>query len=370
MATTVVFEVAALADALTKAARVAPTRGDAFTKAAGIVLDVTSDEAIVMATDTLVRYSTWLTPESFEGEPASWRLPSRIFADVISKLKTTQTKTVKLVQEGGRLRLEHGRTRAQFNLIDMDEYPRWMPFSPDDMTEVEGLARAVSAVDWASADKGDPPLIGVLLTGQQAVASDRYKFASMPCQIDLEEPIVIPPAVITSILKPTMNVMIRVEGSQVYIMPDDFTQIALTAYGTPFPPVARVMNRSWPTMVKVNRHALIDMIELVMSMSGADRMPTVVLIFGRQEIAAMLANQEVGLLGHIVDTPGQLAFTKRHEMRFKPEYLLGALNGCQAAEITLGFDMENPKAPVYIDGGDGLEFWIAPRQKIDESADE
>ena len=366
--TRAVFETAALADAMTKAAKVAPTRGAAFDKAAGIVIDVSADEAVVMATDTLVRFSTWITPEEFEGEPVSWRLPSRVFAEVLGKLKTTQYKTLTLQQEGNILRLVHGRTRAQFMLMDVSYYPKWAPFSPDDMHEVDGLAKAISQVSWAAAKSGEPPFIGVRLDGEVAVASDKYKFSCSPCKIDIDSPIVIPPTVLTSVLSANGTVAMRIEGSQVYIMPDDFTQIALTAYGVEYPPIDHILKRTWPTTVKVQKQSVIDMIDLATTMTGADRMPTLVLIFGREEIAAMLSNQEIGLLGHVIETPGQLNFTSRVEIRFNPDNFIGALNGCPSSEVTLGFDHTNPYGAFYLNGGDGVEYWLAPRRKVAESA--
>jgi hypothetical protein len=86
MGTKVVFEAAALADALKRAAAVAPTRGVSFTKAAGIVLQVSQEDVVVKATDTVTKFATWLTPESVTGDSTTWRLPSKLFSEVIGKL--------------------------------------------------------------------------------------------------------------------------------------------------------------------------------------------------------------------------------------------------------------------------------------------
>lgn len=362
----VVFETAALADALGKAARVAPTRGTAFERSAGIYLDITATEAIVMATDDMVRFSTWLTPEAFEGDQVKWRVPSAIFANVISKLKVSQSRTISLEQDHNSLKLQHGKTRAVFRLMDAD-YPTWMPFSPDDMQEVVGLSKAVSQVVWAAAKNGDPPLIAVHLDGKLALATDRYKFASAPCELPLADPITVPPAALTGILKTTGSVMMRIEGSQVYIMPDEFTQIALTAYGVDYPPIQTLMRDDYPITVKVNKQQLMDSLELTMTMIGADRDPTIVLILGKEQVAAMITNREVGLVGHVVEVPGQLSFDKRHEVRFNPDNLLGALNASPGAEVTLGLDPDKPFGPFLVNGGgEGIKSWLAPRKKMEE----
>lgn len=368
--TRVVFEATALADALKKAQKVAPTRGDSFEKAAGIFLDITSEEVVVMATDTLTRFATWLTPESVEGPPTKWRISSRIFPEVIGKLKTTMTRTLSLEQVGGNLTMQHGRTKAQFRLMgNVNEYPTWMPFSPDDMKEVEGLAGIASAVQWACSKGTDVPYTGIHFDGAQAIATDKYRFAVMPCELPIDKAMTIPAGALTSILKPNETVLLRSDGSQLYVMPDEFTQISMTMYGVDYPNMSRVMRREYPCMVKVQKDSFRDMLDLAVSMVGSDRLPTMVLIFGRQQVAAMLENEQEGLLGHVHDVPGQLDFARRDEVRFKPESLIGAVDGCPAAEITLGYDPANTRAAFYIKGGDGLEFWISPRQKTETTSE-
>lgn len=365
--TKVVFEAAGLADALAKAARVAPTRGEGFDKAAGLLIEVNpaENEVVIMATDTLTKFSTWLTPESSEGESVIWRLPTRGFPDVIAKLKTVRQKTLTLEQEGNIIKLTHGATRAQFVMMDAKSYPRWLPFSPDDMHEVEGISKAVAAVQWAAAKSGEPPLIGIHLDGEHALATDRYRFASAPCKLDLPQPVTVPPHAITGILKATQTVMMRVDGMQICIMPDDYTQIAMTVYGVDYPPVSTLMKRDFPCMVKVGKADLADCIDLVMQMIVADRMPSLRLMFGRQQIAAMIETEGTGLVGHILSVPEQLDFPDRHEIRFSPENIVAALGGCPGAEVQIGFDPANSFGAVYLDGGgDGVEFWLAPRQKL------
>jgi DNA polymerase III sliding clamp (beta) subunit (PCNA family) len=361
--TKVIFEAASLASALAAASKVAPTRGSAFEKAAGILLDITADECIVMATDTLVRYSTWLTPEHFEGDPVSWRVPSRTFPELIGKLKTVRNKTLTLEQDGQTLKMTHGSTRATFQIMDARDYPKWEPFSPDDMHEVIGLSKAVASVAWA-VSKDLAPLVGVNLDGDLVLATNRYRFASVPCSIPLAEPVTIHPLVLTSVLKNSVSIKMRVDGSQVCIMPDDYTQISMTVYGDPYPPLRKIMRREYPVMCKITKQELLDTIELVMTMAGADRMPKLHLIFGREQIAVMVENDQIGKVGHVMEVPGQVAFPSRHEIRFDPDNFMSALNGCIGTEITIGFEMENKMAPIYLTGGEDLEFWLAPRQKL------
>lgn len=366
--TTVEFEVAALADAVRKAAAVAPTRGIAFQKAAGVVLVVSKDEVIVKGTDTVTQIAIWLTPESFEGKPATWRIPSKVFSEVLGKLKTTMNKTLTLSQDGGTLRLVHGRsTRASFMMIPPDEFPDWSPFDPDGMKLAEGMAGAAAAVQWAASKGTEVPFTGVHFNGTQVIATDKYRFAVRECAVDLSQPITVPPAALTVVLKATDSVLVRVDGSRLYMMPDEHTQISTSVYGVPYPVAAvkRLVSRQYPYKVRLNKSDFADMLDLVCSMIQSDRQPTLILIFGKQEVAAMLSNTSTGLLGNIIETPGQLDFKERHEIRFKPEYLQGALDGCTGSEIVMEFDPSDARIPFFIDGGD-IKYWLAPRQKTTE----
>lgn len=361
----VVFEVAALADALRRAAAVAPTKGVAFSQAAGIILAVGADEVVIKSTDTVTRFATWLTPEEVTGDPVVWRVPSRLFAEVIGKLKTTRNKTLTLEQDGMTLRLMHGMTRATFMMMDPVDYPDWSPFDPDNMSMVEGLAGAAAAVQWAASKGTDVPFTGVHFDGEKAIATDKYRFAVMPCKVTLDQPMTVPASALTTVLKNNDSVLIRAEETRLCLMTDDYTQISTAVYGVPYPPIQKVMRREWPHMVKVEKRELADTLDLVCSMIQSDRQPTLVLILGKGQIAAMLSNTQMGLLGNVIETPGQLDMKFRHEIRFKPEILTGALEGCTSETVTLGFDPSNSMLPFYINGG-GIEYWLAPRQKMDE----
>lgn len=368
--TKIVLEVAAFADALKKADKVAPSRGVDFTKMAGIVIDITQQEVVVMARDSEVTFATWLTPESVDGPDMTWRLSSRVFSEVVGKLKTTMYKTVTLEDVGSSINLTHGRgTRAQFRLMSATDYPKWLPFSPDDMQVVDGLAGVIQSVGWAVSKGTDVPMIGVHFDGEVAMATDKYRFATTPCPLELAKPITIPVGSLTSVLRPNEQVRMRVEDSHLYIMPDDYTQMSFTAYGVDYPPLRRVMKREYPRMANVSKAGLIDIIELAMPMAGADRSPTILLIFGREEIAAMLVNEETGRLGSTLDTPGQLDFSPREEVRFNPDWVLQALAACPGGEVTIGYDPDKPRGAFYIGAkGYELDFWVAPRGKNDPTS--
>jgi DNA polymerase III sliding clamp (beta) subunit (PCNA family) len=270
-----------------------------------------------------------------------------------------------LEQDGSTLHMRHGKfTRAAFQMIDLEGYDDWTPFSPDDMSQTDSLAGVVAAVRWACAKGTEVPIIGVHFDGEYALATDRYRFAVTPYKLDIPKPITVPHEAITSVLKAADSTLIRTDGSHLYMMPDEFTQISTSLYGVDYPPIRRVMRRDFPAKVKVSKKELMDVIDLACTMIQSERQPKLQLFFGRGTIAASLANQGKGHLGSILETPGYLDFPNRVEIRFKPENLIGALEGCPGDQIELGIDPDSVGAPLYINGG-SIEYWLAPLQKVD-----
>jgi DNA polymerase III sliding clamp (beta) subunit (PCNA family) len=358
----VTFETAALADALRRAAKVAPSKGQAFDKAAGLILDIQDDVVVIKATNLETEFATWITPLEVTGGSTRWRLSSRIFAEVIGKLKTAGTLSQLILEKtGSRVNLIHGRTKASFGTMDPAHYPDWIPFAPDEMHEVEGLAEISSKVSWAASKGTNVPLTGVHFTGKLAIATDRYRVCCAPLAMTLKEPITIPAGVLSAVLPPGAPVRMRADAHKLYIMPDEYTQISTVIYGIEYPPIERVMKREYPQMLTVNKSYLLDMMGLANTMGAEERTPVLRLFLGNETVAVMMEAQGEGHLGEIMEVPGQ-ATNPRLELKFNPTYLIGALENSPNHEVIIGYETNPDLASrgVYVNGGNGIEFWIQP----------
>jgi len=361
--TKVIFETASLADALREAALVAPTRGEAFDKAAGIILDVQGESVVVKSTDLRLWYMQWVTPIAVEGDPVAWRLPSKIFSQVITKLPLDSKTRVTLTQEGNVLKFQHGRKRGQFVLMDMETYPTWLPFNPDDLYEVKNMAAQVNLVEWAASSGTNVPFTGVHFTGEEVLATDRSKVARAPLELEIDEPITVPAGLLGRIIKTTDDVKAYADDRFLYLMPDEHTQVQCSIYGVKYPDMSAVLNVNRPVYVTVQKAVLLDAMQVAASFIVGDRLPIMRTFWGEQEIAVMLANEEAGHLGDVIDVPGQ-AMHDRVEIKFDPAHIMSALEHCPSQEITIGYDPGNIKKPLYIDGGDGIGYWVAPTRGL------
>lgn len=354
------FETATLADCIKKAARVAPAKGQAFDKAAGILLEVSPDQVTVRATNLEVFYTEWIDPVSVEGT-GTWRLPAQLFASVLASLPIGTGKEVTLEQNDRALKLAAGRTRAQFNLIDPEYYPVWLPFDPDELTTVPEMGGRIGQVSWASSKNvTEAPLCGVHFNGDLAIATDRYRFCVAPLHVaGLQKPVTIPGSTLSQVLSNTGEVSIGFDDRQMLILPDEHTQIRCITYEQSYPKIDRVMKRDHPCQITCRKSELLEIVNRALNFTGSDRTPTMRVYLGQEEIAVMMANTEIGLLGDVVEVPGQ-ATHKRIEVKFTPKNLTDALSNAPNEEVTLCYSTEKI-GNFRIDGGSGYEAWIAPR---------
>lgn len=365
----VTFENATIQDVISKAARIAPSKGAAMDKAAGIHIEVTVlNQVIVRATNLEVTYMEVIDTLSIEGmAPREWRLPSVVLDGICSKLPIASGKTVTIDDEDGdsAVKIVSGRMRATVRLIDTSYYPIWDAFDDTQLETVTDFAKRISMVSWAVAKQGDPPLIGVHLTGTHVAATDHYKVAIAPLEAGpIYKPVTIPASVFTSLSKNLGDVRIGMEDQHLLIMPDAATQIRTVVYGNEYPPVLNVFKRNEDALITLRRQGLLEIIERAMVMGQRDRTPLLKMIVGLEEIAVMMTDKEIGLLGDVIEVPGY-ASHDRMTICFTPDNLTAAITNAPNDEITIHYMSTNPLKPVRIDGGSGYEVLVMPRKESD-----
>lgn len=370
--TKVVFETATLADAIKKANQIAPSKGQAFDAAAGLVMEIYAPgmPVVVRATNLEIFSMEWVDVIEIEGDPVKWRIPAQLFAQVLSSLPIGTGKQVVLeeVVQGfsSHVALSSGRTKAKFNLLDISHYPSWGAFDPDRLFEVKDFGGRIGMVDWA-ASKSDIPMNGVHLTGDMAIATDRYRLAAAP--LDLGpwlEPLTIPAKILSQVLRQTGEIRIGREANQLLIMPDEHSQIRSVIYAEAYPGVSKILDqKTYEQVISVRKEPFLEILNRAANFAGTDRIPNLKLIIGKEEIAVMMNNEEVGLLGDVLEVPGQCVHG-RVTMQFTPKNLIEAITNAPNDLIEFCYNPENPRV-VYIDGGSGFEAWVMPRRESEPS---
>lgn len=368
--TKVVFENATIQDVIGKAARIAPTRGSAFEKAAGILveIDVENQEVTVRATDTDLYYLEVVDAVSIEGSSVMWLLPSITLGALCAKLPIGSGRQITWEDSGTTLNLTSAKMRGKLQLQNPGYYPTWDPFDPDELEVVSGFGGRVAMVTWAAALKSDPPLSGVHFDGEYITATDRYRLARVPCEATpIYKPITVPAAVFTPLAKTLLDVKLAVKGDYLIMMPDDSTQVMAVIYGLEYPKLGQVFETPHSHSFRVKRTPLLEMIDRASVMQGSERVPTLEVFIGKEEIACYMEQREVGMLGDIVDIPGHA----KHDyckLQFTPKNLIDALANAPSEEVEFFYNTDTSKTkPVKIDGGSGYLAMVMPRTQREQS---
>lgn len=364
MTTSITFEAATIIDTVRKAAQVAPGKsGVAFDKAAGLLLHVTPGQdvkCLIRATNLDIFYSEVIDALQAVGETATWRLPAQLLNEIIGSLDIRSGNTITFQEDGTQVHVTSGRMKAKFRTMDASYYPEWDMFDPAAMTLVQNLGAKISMVEWAAAVGTGPPFGGIYLDGKNVIATDRYKLVSVPLEVDLPHPVLVPTG-LGGMLRQMGDTELQVVGNQLQLMPDSYTQISAVLFDATYPAVSGVMRTDYPQFIEVSKTLLMGIINRATKMAGADRMPIVDLYVGKGEVAAFLENVEQGLVGDVVEVPGQ-ANHARVKLRFTPQYLVTSLNKAPSERVKIGYDHEDPDKVIYIDGGSGYQAWVIPRR--------
>ena len=361
----VTFENATIADSIGKAARVAPTKGQAFDKASGIIMELNpADTTVTIRSTNLEVYYLEIVDAVEVVGNATWRLPASILAQIMAKLPIGTGKNLSMEQVGNEVVLKSGRTVAKFRNNDSTTYPQWDAFDPDKLDMVPDLGARIKQVDWAAEDNFEAAYAGIHLDGKWAWATDTIRLVRVPCEAEpIYKAITIPAGVLNPIISNLRDVAIGIDEGMFILMPDPSTQIKTVIYGREYPVdrIGPVFDRTWPDMFKVKKAALLEIMDRAAVFVQKERVPQMTFYIGKGELAVQCIDQEVGLLGDVITID---ASHKRSKMLFTPKNMQQALEAAPSDEIEFWYDQEDGHFPVKIDGGSGYTAVVMPRRPL------
>lgn len=349
----VVCEVATLADAVTRAARVAPNKGYAFDKAAGILFTLEeSGEFFITATDLTVSYRQRIATSSNSGESFEWRLPSGLIADVMTTLPMdTPGLTVTLTGEDDDVLIEAGTTKARLHRI-ISEFPRVGWFDPDGMVLVEDFATRVHQVAWATKKDAHNALTGVHIDGQSLIGCDGHNLAVVPCAIPFEEPITVPLRPLLASLKDTGPVHLRATETRLELMPDADTQMSSQVITDPYPNVRAIMRDEFSGEFTVERDELIEALSRILVLAKTERYHKAQFRV-RPDLLRFRVKEENGVMTDECAINGGNDFT----FFINPTNVSNSLRASRATKVRIQYGPSD-RIPIRISDNDALDCYL------------
>lgn len=359
----IVAETATLADAAQRAARVSPTKGAAFDKANGVLLEVrpsTNAPLRIKATDLESTYWQRIGVIETGDERADWRFPSGLLAGILMGLPLDTGSTVSITEKSeDEVVIKCGRKRSKIRLL-RGTYPAVKPYDPSGMETVTGFAKRINQVAW-SAHPDNPPLSGVHLDGERLIACDRVRLVVVPCEVPIERPITVPGHAIAALSKNLSEVKLRATDRRLEVMPDDDTQLTATIYDAAYPAVLGIMRDNFAGTLDVDRAEFADAISRMLVLVKGERYPRLRVTIGDGVIFLSMQVPEVGLMEDEIECVGGPT-VDRVTVEFTPQNVLGALTHALTERVEVRYGVaDDPErlAPVEVVGGD-FDCYLMP----------
>jgi DNA polymerase III sliding clamp (beta) subunit (PCNA family) len=362
------FYVATLAAALERAAKLAPTKGVAFDKAAGIVVDIDpeSESVALRATNLEIYYREEVKDvASYGDEKVSWRFPAHLLNGIVSGLPLDKEVTFR--QEDDRLiHISCGKKKAKLRLLPSDLYPVWDRVTDENLKPAPGFAARIAQVAWA-VDAQTVPFAGINLDGTHLNATDKYQAARVPCEVPLDGPVTVPLAVLTPVLKglPGEITMAATEESLLLTVGDEI-EVICSLYAAAYPDLGAALRKDFAYVVEVERETLRDAIASMLVLVKNERYPRMSFDFDGDVVALFMGVQETGDMSdevpitYVGDAP-----SGTFSIKFTPEYLLNALDGAKSKKVTWSF---GPESSQMVRVEDSEQEYVAYLQPLHDVA--
>lgn len=358
----ITFDAATLADAVTKASRVAPSKGAAYDKAAGLCFDVDTDHgfAILKATDLDTTYVQKLSGTDATGGSRTWRIPSAMLSSLLASLPLGAGNVVTFIDTGdSAIRIKSGSVIVRMAMLDQP-FPVIESFDPTGFSEAHDFAQKVERVSWAIA-KDNSIFSGVHVDGESIIACDRASAALIPCKVPVSRPITVPLFNLAAILRQASDVRLGATDKRLLIQLDAETQAQSNIFEGAYPDIKKLRRDDWTEEATLPRQAFLDAVNRLMVIGRQDRMPSMKLSFGTGLVQTVTLDLTVdtGRIQDRVDCDGGFA---DFEIWFTPAYLASALEASKTEKVLLRWVPLDPLKPVCLTDGTGYEVLITPRK--------
>lgn len=369
MALEEIFQVQAalLHDALSKAKLIAPTKGSAFDRSAGVQLRVKEGGIEIRSTDEELFF--WQKVECYP-HPSfldkSFRLPTALISGFVAGLPMNQEDhQVKFLWDKDDpiwMTVKFGKTKlkARMKMIVGGAFPEWEPDDYDDLSEAQELVSRVEQIAWACGDAA--PTNGTRIDGVNMISTNGTALAAIaPCVISIDEPITAIMKPLVPLIKMGTEVRVKATGFRMTIALDRETQLRTTLLKMPYPNIVDILRkRELPECFTVNRQRLIDALERLLIFVRSDNLPRCNVGVRDGYIECSLTGDR----GDIQDATSveEQTYHEDHDYKFNPNWLIQVLESFTGAKVCIHHNNESPtRYPFHVtDPANAYESWIMP----------
>lgn len=368
------FDTATLTDAITKSARVAPTKGAAYDKAAGILIEAhpVKGIAVIRTTNLEVTYRQQVRAIEGKGDETTWRIPSIIFDGLMQGLDQNEGSTTTIIDRGdGKIRVKSGRVMVAFHMLLARDFPIEVPIPEFTMIPADQLGSTVERVSWAC-DSKSQILSGIFIDGSRLIGCNQYSVATVPCAIGIDAPLVAPLDTLKSLLRGASDVRLASTPEKLYVALDDETITSTTLIQGNYPKMIQggsVLRDNFVSTMKIHKTSFLDCMNRLMVLIKQDRMPGMTLEYNPSGLVKMLTfDMNVPDVGRMQDSMDIESDYEEglFKIGFIPSMLQRGIENAHAEYLDIDFGFADDRSKdaqrsIRIRDGKGYQCYVMPK---------
>jgi len=330
---------ALLHEALNRAAKIAPTKGNAMDRAGGIQIEFKLDEAHIRATDLDVTFYQRIPVVSVEQE-CTIRL-SLVVPTFVASLSMDKDQVIRFHRtDGHKIIVQYGKTRTKATIPEITgEYPNVPWYEYDEMSEAAELADKIASVAWAVEADAQGILSGVKIDGEWLEGLSSKNAARIRCDVVSEEPVVAALKTLVPLIRGGSRMRMRTLPGRLVVALDETTQVTSTTVLGQWPNlVERLEKFEFPNSITIRKTRLTEALKRVISFIRNDRLPTVMVTFTSDSVDVVLTG---AMNGDVQDSCAMSARSGSEEdvtFIFNPNWILEAIDTFPGASVQIDFN--------------------------------
>jgi DNA polymerase III sliding clamp (beta) subunit (PCNA family) len=358
---------ALLHEALMRANKVAPTKGAAHDRAAGIQIEFRVDEAHVRATDLDVTFYQKIPVEQVS-EECTLRL-SGVVPPFVASLSMDKNQVIRFFRDDRKkIIIQYMKTRTKATIPQIEgEYPEVPWYDYEEMSDAAELGAKVSAVSWATEGDAQGVLSAIKIDGGWLEALSSRNAARIKCDIEAEATVYAVLKTLVPLIKSGSRLrMATTKEGRVIVALDETCQVTSTTVLGQWPNlVERLEKFEFPNTVTIRKMRLAEALGRVLSFVRNDRLPKVMVTLTKDSIDVVLRGTMNGDVQDSCAIANRTGSTEDVVFFFNPTWLLEAIETFPGASVLVEFN--GPLQPIRLsEPSTSYEAYVMPMRDIEE----
>ena len=330
---------ALLHEALSRANKVAPTKGNAHDRAAGIQIDFRLDEAHVRATDLDVTFYQKIPVEQVS-EECVLRL-SGVVPPFVASLSMDKNQVIRFFRaENKRIIVQYGKTRTKATIPTITgEYPTVHWFDYEQMSDASELGNKIASVAWATEDDASGVLSGIKIDGKWLEALSSKNAARIQCEIESDVTVIAVLKSLVPLVKSGSRLRMMTQEGRIVVALDEMTQVTSTTVLGEWPNLVERLERfEFPNSVTIRKTRFTEALSRVLSFVRNDRLPRVRVTLTSDSIDCVLTGTLNGDVQDSCAINSRSGIEEDVTFYFNPTWLLEAIDTFPGASVKIEYN--------------------------------